>query len=302
MAADPRIGRMIADRYRLDRELGRGGMGVVYAGTHTWTERPVAVKLLLPEHSADASLLKRFFQEAKAAAGLRHPNVVDVLDMGEDDDGSAFLVLELLEGESLRARLDRVGRLAPSDALRVLVPVMDALDAAHARGIIYRDLKPANVFLAAGHRGVEIPKLLDFGVAKLTEGASVQTRTGAMLGTPAYMSPEQIRGARDLTAASDVWGMGMLLHQTLVGRLPIEHDDNPTTMLIALVSEDRPSLAACWPEAPPHLAAVVDRCLARDLAARIGTMNELVEALLAAAAADGVELEDPRLSTPPGGR
>ena len=101
---DPRVGRMVADRYRLDAMLGRGGMGAVYRGTHTWTERPVAVKVLLPEHASDGRLLSRFFQEAKAAAGLRHPNVVDVLDMGEDDDGSAFLVLELLEGESLEQR------------------------------------------------------------------------------------------------------------------------------------------------------------------------------------------------------
>ncbi|MFK7985624.1 MAG: serine/threonine-protein kinase [Sandaracinaceae bacterium] len=298
---DPRVGRMVADRYRLDEVLGRGGMGVVYRGTHTWTERPVAVKLLLAEYASDARLLQRFFQEAKAAAGLRHPNVVDVLDMGEDDDGSAFLVLELLEGDSLEDRLADGQTLGAEEALRILLPVIDALDAAHARGVIHRDLKPANVFLSRGHRGAIVPKLLDFGVAKLTENATVQTRTGSVIGTPGYMSPEQIQGLQELTPASDVWGMGMLLHRVLVGSLPIDLDPNPTQMLISIVSQDRPGLADRWPEAPPALASAVDVCLGRAPETRYDSMRALADALIEGARAAGLTVDDPRDVLPAGG-
>lgn len=297
---DSRVGRMVADRYRLDEVLGRGGMGVVYRGTHTWTERPVAVKLLLAEHASDSRLLQRFFQEAKAAAGLRHPNVVDVLDMGEDDDGSAFLVLELLEGESLEDRLAGGQTLGPEDALRVLLPVIDALDAAHARGVIHRDLKPANVFLARGHRGAVVPKLLDFGVAKLTQNASLQTRTGSVIGTPGYMSPEQIQGAKELTPASDVWGMGMLLHRVLAGSLPIDPEPNLTKMLMAILAEDRATLADRWPDAPAPLASAIDVCLSRSPDARYDSMRELADALIEGARAAGLHVDDPRDALPAG--
>ncbi|MCA9611087.1 MAG: serine/threonine protein kinase, partial [Myxococcales bacterium] len=189
MATDDRLGRIIADRYQLDRVIGRGGMGVVYGGQHTWTERPVAVKLLHSAFADDPTLLKRFFREAKLTAKLRHPNVVEILDMGEDEDGSSFIVLELLEGRSLKAILDGVSRLDVGRAFEILYPVMDALAAAHDLGIVHRDVKPDNVFLAQGFRGSEVPKLLDFGVAKALEGTTMMTAAGTTLGTPLYMAP-----------------------------------------------------------------------------------------------------------------
>lgn len=297
---EDRIGRMVADRYRLERVIAKGGMGVVYAGKHTWTDRPVAVKLLLPDYAEDPGLLKRFFQEAKTAAGLRHPNVVDVLDMGEDDDGSAFLVLELLEGEPLSVRLERDGTLEAEAALRTLLPIMDALDAVHERGVIHRDLKPANVFLSRAYRGVVVPKLLDFGVAKLLEDGAVRTRTGSVLGTPGYMAPEQIQGASDITAAADVWGIGMVWFRTLAGKLPFTPDPNPTAILMQILSKDLPTLTSVQPTVPAPIARVVDGALRRAPEHRHPNMAAFLDGLIAGADAAGLSIADPRTSLPPG--
>ncbi|MEQ9075628.1 MAG: serine/threonine-protein kinase [Sandaracinaceae bacterium] len=294
MKVEDRIGRVLAERYRLDRILGRGGMGVVYAGRHTWTDRPVAVKLLLPAFADQPRVLERFFREAKTTAALRHPNVVDVLDMGEDDDGSAFLVLELLEGEPLSARLSDGATIAAAELLRVLLPALDAVASAHEVGVVHRDLKPDNFFLSRGFRGAAVTKVLDFGVAKLLEGGELSTKTGTMLGTPAYMSPEQARGLPGLGPATDIWSAGAVLFRALSGRLPVSPDRNPTTMLMSLVQEDRPRLSAVWSEAPPPLAEVVDGTLQRDPSARPASMNTLIGQLLDAAQALGISARDPR--------
>ncbi len=298
--ADPRIGRMIADRYQLESMLGEGGMGVVYAATHTWTERPVAVKILRSQYSA-GDPLKRFFREARTAAGLRHPNVVDVLDMGEDDDGTAFIVLERLEGESLEARLKREGTLGARDALRIVLPLIEALSIAHLKGIIHRDIKPANIFLAEGHHGHEVPKLLDFGVAKLMEGSTdLRTVTGSVVGTPGYASPEQLLGTRELTPASDVWGMGVVLYRMLGGELPHEPTSNLPAWVMRIVGQ--PAAPLC--DAAPHLSApltdAVMSTLVVDVADRISDMPTLLQTLLSAAAECGIDVLDPRASAPPG--
>ena len=297
---DARIGKTLADRYQLDRVLGKGGMGVVYAGTHTWTERPVAVKVLRPEFAEQTDLLQRFFQEAKTAAALNHPNVVDVLDMGEDDDGSAFIVLELLEGESLEARLRRETKLEPEVALRILLPVIEALAIVHGKGIIHRDLKPENVFLAVEHGGKMVPKLLDFGIAKLLENSVIQTQTGSMLGTPGYMSPEQMRGVSELTAASDVWGMGVILFRALAGRLPFDVDPNPTTMVMTIMLNVTPRLTDIAPDVPKGIAGAVDLALKHSPQTRHRDMHELLEALVEGARADGIHVKDPLENLPPG--
>jgi serine/threonine-protein kinase len=193
-----RIGTVLAGRYRIEAILGAGGMGVVFAGKHELTGRPVAIKLLQPGLVTDPEVLARFFQEAKASAALNHPNVVDVLDVGTDED-TAYLVLERLEGQALGARLEACGVIDPKELLEILLPAMDALAAAHERGIVHRDLKPDNVYIHRDIRGRRVPKVLDFGIAKLVETDSdVKTRTGGLLGTPHYMSPEQAQGLKDV--------------------------------------------------------------------------------------------------------
>ncbi len=296
---DPRMGRTLAGRYRLDRVLGKGGMGVVYAGEDTRAGRPVAVKVLLPELIESADLLARFFQEARTAAALDHPNVIRVFDLGEDG-GLAFIAMELLEGESLETRLKREGRLSADALLPILLPIIDALDAAHAQGIIHRDLKPENVFIAETEGGAMLPKLLDFGIAKLLEGGVVQTQAGAMLGTPGYMSPEQMRGVGGLTAAADVFSVGVILFRALAGRLPFEVDgSNPMNLLMAMMMNDAPKLCAVAPDVPAAIGAAVDLALKRSPETRHRDMRELREALLEAVArAPSVESEPPPL--PPG--
>ncbi len=290
MAEDDRLGRIIADRYQIDRILGRGGMGIVYGAQHTWTERPVAVKLLHAALADDPTLLKRFFREAKATAKLRHPNVVEVLDMGEDEDGSAFIVLELLEGRALSSLLGEVSRLDLERAFGILYPVMDALAAAHDLGIVHRDVKPDNVFLAKGFRGADVPKLLDFGVAKVLEGTTMMTAAGTTLGTPAYMAPEQALGEGTIGPSADIWSIGAVWFHVLAGRPPVEPLASATATMFAIMSEDRPKLASVWPEAPPAVAAAIDRALVRDVGLRWATMRDFMKGLRAGAEAAGFDV------------
>lgn len=290
------LGRVLADKYRLDAELGRGGMGVVYRGEHTVTGRPIAIKVLRPELAEDRTLGRRFLREVKAAASLTHPNVVGVLDFGIEDDGTAFQVLELLEGESLAERLSR-GKLSPARTLALLLPILHALDVAHARGVIHRDLKPDNVFLAENAHGRVVPKLLDFGIAKVREperpeGARPKethtTQHGTVIGTPAYMSPEQARGG-EVGTASDVWAMAVLLFECLSGRVPFE-DENASILMAKIMLERAPSLALVAPEVPRALALAVDAGLQSEPEARPASMAVFRRALREAAATAGIEL------------
>jgi serine/threonine-protein kinase len=184
---EERVGQRLGDKYLLRAILGRGGMGVVYEAEHTWTGRSVAVKLLLPELARDEAVARRFLQEARAAARFSHPSIVDVLDMGTTDESTVYMVLELLQGEPLSRRLKRLGQLSVDECLELLLPILDALAEAHAAGVTHRDLKPDNIFVSLGPHGAVLPKLLDFGVARLTDewgGSDMATRTGQPIGTP----------------------------------------------------------------------------------------------------------------------
>jgi serine/threonine-protein kinase len=293
LTPEERVGTTLAGKYRLDRILATGGMATVFTGVHAWTERSVAVKILNYEHARDPEVVRRFLQEARAAAQLKHPNVVDVLDMGQDDDGTVFLVLELLEGETLKALLKR-GVLAPHEAAILLAPILRAVAAAHAKGVVHRDLKPDNIFLALGPVGPDghrdtIPKLLDFGIAKVAnEGDSGSTRTGAMVGTPQYMSPEQVRGDRELGPRADVWSMGVLLHYALTKRMPFNAESAPAVLARVLTERARP-IREIAPTLPEALAAVIDRALQHEASARFADMREMALAFEAA-----VGLSSPR--------
>jgi len=288
LTEEERLGKLIAGRYRLESILGRGGTGVVFAGTHTWTGRRVAVKLLKPEYARDLGLVRRFLQEARTAAGIEHPNVVQVLDMGNEKDGTVYLVLELLVGRPLSRLFEEEPRLSPAEALSILVPIMDALVVAHERGVVHRDLKPDNVYLKREAGGRRTPKLLDFGMAKMVDAAwGHATQSGTLVGTPFYMSPEQAEGKPDQGVQCDVWSMGVILHRCLTGRLPYQ-EETPTALLLAIVKGEAPGVRVRNPEVPQAFARVVDRALEVDRATRWPTMTAFLDALRTAAEATGI--------------
>ncbi len=273
--------RVVAGRYQLRRAIGQGGMGVVYEAENTWTGRRVALKVLDPGRMADPVQVRRFMQEARAAATLHHPNVVDVLDMGQDPaDGSLFIVHELLEGEDLRATLAREKRLDVGRALALLTPALRGLAAAHAAGIVHRDVKPANLFIARGADGATVPKVIDFGIAKdLAHDASqARTSTGEAVGTPAYMAPEQLRGERSMAPPTDVWAVGVVLHEMLSGATPFP-SDNYNVLVHRVLSGERPPLDATLGHVPASLRAVIDRCLDPDPSRRYASASALLDAL-----------------------
>jgi eukaryotic-like serine/threonine-protein kinase len=272
---------VIAEKYKVEGVIGRGGMGVVYRATHTWTGRPVAVKVLRPEYARDEAIAQRFMNEARAAAMLRSENVVDVLDMGVDAEGAKYLALELLEGSSLASRLEASKTLTPAACASALLPVMDALSAAHAAGIVHRDLKPDNVFLHRTPAGREVPKLLDFGVAKFREASQKRTTTGTVLGTVLYMSPEQAHGDSDLGPASDVWAMGVVWYECLAGAPPFIENSLPATLL-AITQGRRAPLAERCTTAPPKLVEAIERAITVDVKARWPDMRAFATAIRSA--------------------
>jgi tRNA A-37 threonylcarbamoyl transferase component Bud32 len=264
---------VLGDRYELGPVLGQGGMARVYQGTDRTLERTVAIKILAEPYSRDSEFVQRFRREAQAAARLNHPNIVSVHDSGSDD-GTHFIVMELVEGESLGARLKREGPLAPVEATRIGVAITRALAAAHERGVIHRDMKPSNVMLTEDG-GV---KVVDFGIARAS-GAEEITRSGLVLGSALYVSPEQAQGASG-DERSDLYALGCVLYQMLTGRPPFMADD-PVASLYQHVNE-RPAPPSSIRPVPEELERVVLRCLEKDPARRFASANELETALLAA--------------------
>src|SRR6185437_13006905 len=220
----PAANVIVAERFRLTRQLGQGGMGSVWLATHLALDIPCAVKFIEGEIASLPEAQARFEREAKAAAQLRSPNVVQILDHGVWQ-GTPYIAMELLDGEDLGKRLGRIGRMAPNDCLRVIGQVCRALTKAHAAGIVHRDLKPDNIFLVPDDDR-EIAKVLDFGIAK-AKGQGIDgsnTKTGAMLGTPYYMSPEQAQGIKAVDHRSDLWSLAVIVFQALTGKLPFESE------------------------------------------------------------------------------
>jgi eukaryotic-like serine/threonine-protein kinase len=267
--------------YRITAKIGEGGMGTVWVGEHTLLGRRAAIKVLLPEFTSREEIVQRFFNEARAVTAISDPGIVQVFDFGHAL-GSAYIVMELLEGEAMDARLRRIGRFAPVDAVRLIAQVAISLGAAHAKGVIHRDLKPENIFIVGDPAvtGGERTKILDFGIAKLAgnETSGLKTRTGMVMGTPVYMSPEQCRGASTIDARSDIYTLGCVMFTMVCGRPPFESDATGD-LIIMHVRDAPPAPSSLVPGLPPELDAFLARCLEKDPNRRFQTTAELVQGL-----------------------
>ncbi|HEY9786631.1 MAG TPA: protein kinase [Candidatus Obscuribacterales bacterium] len=276
---DPLIGTVLAGNYEILEVLGHGGMGVVYRGKHTLMERVVAIKMLQSQLISDTNSVKRFQQESKAAAKLKHPHIIDVYDFGISPAGQPYIVMEFLEGTPLSDLIKREGQVGVERSIKILSQACDALDHAHKQGVVHRDLKPSNVVLTVYDEEKDYVKVVDFGVAKLIEQSQQEgqrlTQAGEVCGSPVYMSPEQCMG-QDLDARSDIYSMGVVLYETLTGKLPILGKTMVDTMskhiseTPAPFSESRPDLYI-----PERLEAVVMRALSKLPDDRQQSMEEL---------------------------
>jgi putative nucleotidyltransferase with HDIG domain len=274
------VGKVLGG-YRLVTELRSGGMGTVYYAEHTLIGRRAAVKILHREVSRNPELVARFLTEARAANDIRHPNVVEITDLGEAE-GLHFIVMSFLEGETVGERLEREKLIEETATLRIVRQVASALAAAHDHGIVHRDLKPENIFLLNHPDYPDYVKVLDFGIAKLLgpqqRDALHLTATGMLMGTPAYMSPEQCRGQADLDHRSDIYSLGIILYEMLVGQVPFIFDNTPDVLLAHIQTPPTPPIQLN-PKLSKHLNAAILRALEKDPARRFASMRELRDAV-----------------------
>ncbi len=276
------IGRIVDRKYNLVRLLGEGGMGSVYEAEHTRINRRVAIKMMHPDTRSEPDAVERFLREAESASAIGHPNIIEIYDVGVEGDGTAYIVMELLDGVSLDVVLKEKGALPPTRAVAIVLQILSALYAAHKKGIIHRDLKPENVFMAVDARNREEVKLLDFGVAKVqeaTEDSLRLTKTGTVLGTPSYLSPEQARGRKDIDERIDIWAAGVLLYQMLAGELPFKGESYNEVLANVLI-EDPVPLGPRAPGAHEGLIAVVGKAMTKDRDGRFQAVSEMIDALL----------------------
>jgi serine/threonine-protein kinase len=277
------IGQTVGN-YRVTELIGEGGMGIVYLAEHPAIGRRAAVKILRASLTDNPEITKRFFNEARAANAIRHPGIVEVFDCGTLPTGASYIVMELLEGENLAARLRRVGRLPLAEARHIAAQTASALAAAHAAGIVHRDLKPDNLFLVPDERDAssELVKVLDFGIAKLgqqgSNTSSVRTRTGSVMGTPAYMSPEQCRGTREIDHRTDIYALGVIIYEMVCGRPPFVSEGFGELVHLHISAPPPPprTISAAIPE---DLERLILCCLAKDPDERVQTMGDVHAAL-----------------------
>lgn len=289
------IGQTIGGRYRIEALLGQGGMSAVYKGVDPNLRRTVAIKLIHPHLASDPEFVRRFEEEAAAVAALRHPNIIQVYDFNHDDD-TYYMVLEFVEGETLAARLQHLrtaNRRLPLDkALTLMATVSEAVHNAHERGLIHRDLKPANVMIDASGR----PVLMDFGLAKIV-GGSKQTATGAIMGTPAYISPEQVRGEKP-DRRTDIYALGIMLFEMACGQVPFDAD-SALTLMLKHVNEPPPDIRTLNPGLSEGVAQLIEKAIAKNPAERFQTAHELADSLREAATTRAVPASTVVSAPPP---
>jgi serine/threonine protein kinase len=277
----PSLGSVIADKYRVEELIARGGMGAVYMATHLVSGKKVALKWMLPALSAVPGAKERFAREACATARIEHPNVIDIYDVG-NDRGSVYLVMELLRGETLAEFLQRTPQVSAPEAVGLLMPALRGVAAAHAHHVIHRDLKPDNIFLCRSADGEpREPRVLDFGISKMGSGDDPRlslTRSGAVMGTPYYMSPEQVRGAKEVDERGDIYAFGVILYEMLTGQRPFEAETY-NQLILKIATEDPAPMLELNPYVDRRLAAVIERSMARDPNTRYSSIEELALAL-----------------------
>ncbi|WP_437487099.1 protein kinase [Sorangium sp. So ce1014] len=298
------VGAVLNGRFRLVRLLGEGGMGAVYEADGLRGEGKRAIKVLHSEFTEDEQVLHRFFAEAEATKGFVHQNIASVYEAARSEDGTPYLVMELLQGVPLAAYIDTGNPLPPQQAVPIIHEVLQALMAAHSHKVIHRDLKPENLFLVRDPRGGFRVKVLDFGIAKVMDaagGMGLKTRAGTLLGTPGYMSPEQIRNAQGVDARTDLWSVGVIFYEMLTGTQPFPAENEFARLTAVLAKEVRPI-----EQVAPHLFAwglFFQRALSKDLTGRFQTAEEMAQTLSAIAHRTGVatpgSFADPQASLPP---
>jgi serine/threonine-protein kinase len=276
------VGAVLNGRWKLVRLLGEGGMGAVFEADGTRGEGKRAIKVLHPEFAEEEQILQRFFNEAQATHSLSHPNIASIQEAARAEDGTPYLVMELLQGASLGAYLEQGKPMAPQQAIPMTIEMLQALGMAHARKIVHRDLKPDNLFLVRDAHGQLHAKILDFGIAKVMDaagGMGSKTRTGVLLGTPGYMSPEQIKNSKGVDPRTDLWSVGIILYEMLTCQPPFPADNEFARLTTVLTSEARPI-----EQVAPHLAALSPffrRALAKEPHQRFQTAEEMAQALAA---------------------
>jgi eukaryotic-like serine/threonine-protein kinase len=276
----PRAGDVIAGKYRLEKVAGEGGMGVVYAAQHLVLKQRVAVKVLLPDAATSEHVVERFAREAQAAARIMSEHVARVMDAGATATGAPFLVMEYLEGCDLEELLLVEGALPMTDVVDYLMQALEALAHAHAVGLVHRDIKPANLFLACRADGGNVIKMLDFGISKTMESRPEdRVLTGqAVLGSPVYMSPEQLRNAKDIDARADIWSLGVVAYELLTGKPPFDGDGVGEIFAAILEKDAEPLHTKNW-RLPPELSAVIAKCIQRKPEERWNDAAEVAKAL-----------------------
>ena len=271
------MGEVLAGKYRLERIIGRGGMGIVVAAHHVQLDERVAIKFLLPGMASSAEVMSRFQREARTAIKIKSEHIARVLDVSQLPDGTPYMVMEYLEGKELAALIEEEKHLSPEDTSELIIQACEAIVEAHALGIVHRDLKPANLFLVQHADGLPSVKVLDFGISK--NAAGDVTSTQSLLGSPLYMSPEQMHSSKSVDARTDVWSLGVIMYECVAGQVPTYSESFPE-LVYKVVNEDPTPLTEKIRDVPPEFAAVVHRCLSRDREKRYPHVGELAIALL----------------------